>query len=143
MIMHLKLKASYRLAALLAIAHSAAIAAVLLCDLRLDVRFILVLAVGASFLASIRRAALLIARTSIVALEWNEDGAINFQTRDGTWHSARLMPTTFVTPTLTVINLRALDAPRVRHVVSMSDSMDNEAYRRLRVRLQWDRTGYA
>jgi hypothetical protein len=44
---------------------------------------------------------------------------------------------------LTVINLRALDAPRVRHVVLMSDSTGGEAYRRLRVRLQWDRTRYA
>jgi toxin CptA len=143
MIMHLKLKASYQLAALLAIAHWAAIVAVMLCDVRLDVRFIAVLALAASFLVSVRHAALLIARRSIVALEWNEDGAINFQTRDGTWRSARLLPTTFVTPPLTILNLRAVDRPRVRHVVLMSDSTDGEAYRRLRVRLQWDRTGYA
>lgn len=143
MVMHLKLRRSYRLASLLAIAHAAAGGALLSCDVLLDVRLILACAVALSFVVSVRRAALLNTRDSIVALEWSEDGGVNFQTRDGIWHSARLLPTTFVTAPLTIINLRAADRPRVRHVVLMADSADGDAYRRLRVRLQWDRTGYA
>lgn len=143
MIMHLKLKPSYRLAALLGAAHAVAAAALLALDARLDLRLVFVCAVVASFVAAVRRVALLATRDAIVALEWGDDGAVNFQTRDGVWHSGRLLPTTFVTPCLTVVNLRTAARLRARHIVLMADTTGADEYRRLRVRLQWDRSGYA
>jgi hypothetical protein len=139
-VVNLKLKASYRLAALLGAAHAGTGAALLFLDLDPGLRLVLACAVILSFTAAVRRAALLKTRDAIVALEWSDDGAVNFQTRDGAWHAARLLPTTFVTPALTVINLRTVDRRRARHVVLMPDSAGGEEYRRLRVRLQWDRT---
>lgn len=144
MVTNLRLRASYRLAGLLAAAHAAAGAALLFLDVLPLLRLVIAGGVTVSFIVTVRRAALLQARDAIVALEWNDDGAVSFLTRDDLWHAARLLPSTFVTPSLTVINLRTvLERPRVRHVVLMADSAGSEEYRRLRARLQWDRTGFA
>lgn len=142
-VMNLKLRPSYRLAALLACAHVGVVCAVLLLDRSIEVRLVLAFVVALSLIASMQRSALLKTADAIVALEWSEDGAVNFQTRDGTWHAGRLLPTSFVAPMLTVINLRTPERPRVRHIVLMRDSADSEDYRRLRVRLQWDRARLA
>lgn len=143
MVMNVQLKPSYRLAVLLAAAHVATAAGVLVLDLPLELRMVVTCVILLSLAATVQRSALLRTRDAIVALEWNEDGPVNFQTRDGFWHAARLLPTTFVTPFLTVIDLRTQGRPRIRHVVMMADSADDAEYRRLRVRLQWDSSGYA
>ena len=143
MVMNLKLKASHRLAALLGAAHATAAAATFALDIGPGGQLLLTFTLLLSFVLSLRRAALLSTPDAVVEIEWSDEGTLNFKTRDGTWHSARLMPSTFVTPWLTVINLRTGQRPRVRHVVLMADSAGAEEYRRLRVRLQWDRARYA
>ncbi|MGE5524814.1 MAG: protein YgfX [Rhodospirillaceae bacterium] len=143
MVMNVQLKPSYRLACLLITAHVATAAGVFMLDLPFELRMALACVVLLSLVATVQRSALLRTRDAIVALEWNEDRAVNFQTRDGLWHAARLLPTTFVTPFLTVIDLRTQGTPRIRHVVMMTDSAAPDEYRRLRVRLQWDNSGYA
>lgn len=143
MLMSMELKPSYRLAALLAAAHGLAAASVAATDLPLAVRIVLVAALAASCARAMLRAALLRTRDAIVALEWNEEGGVNFRTRDGMWHEARLAGSTFVSPALTVLDLRTPGRRRMRHAVLMGDSAGRDEYRRLRVRLQWERTGYA
>lgn len=143
MIMSLELKPSYRLAALLAAAHGLAAGGVAATDLPLAVRLLLVTVLAASCARSILHAALLRTRDAIVALEWNGEGEVNFRTRDGLWREARLAGSTFVSPMLTVLNLRPPGLRRMRHAVLMGDSAGGDEYRRLRVRLQWERTGYA
>lgn len=143
MIMRVELKPSYRLAALLAAGHGLAAGCVAATDLPLAVRVALVALLAASCARALLHAALLRTRDAIVALEWNEEGAVNFRTRDGVWREARLAGSSFVSPALTVLNLRTPGRRHLRHAVLMGDSAGREEYRRLRVRLQWERTGYA
>jgi hypothetical protein len=137
----LALRPSYRLAALLTAAHGVAGGLLAVVGLPAAITSLLALAVALSFLATVRRTALLISRDAVVALEWTADGGLSFQTRDGTWRAARLLPDSFVTPPLTVLCLATSESgARVRHVVLLPDSAGREEYRRLRVRLRWDRS---
>ncbi len=136
----LELRRSYRLAALLGIAHVAAWAAVCAAGTSAALMLAATAGIAASLVVSVRRTALLAGPDAIVALEWNDGEDIAIRTRDGRWQAARLLPTTFVTPALTVLNVRTAEAARTRHIVLLQDSAAPDDYRRLRVRLQWGLT---
>ena len=55
-------------------------------------------------------------------------------------HAAVLMPSTYVSARIVVINLRLENQPwycRHRAIVLLSDNIDSESFRRLRIRLRW------
>lgn len=86
---------------------------------------------------TLRRDGLRSAMHAIIALELHPDCRCVVQTRRGEWHDAKLLPGSFVSPYLTVLNLR-LDGSRwARHVVILPDAVDGESFRRLRVLLRW------
>jgi hypothetical protein len=140
MVLQLSLKRSYRLASLLGLAHAGAAAATWLLDVSLWARALLLVVIAASLWSALRRHALLVSREAAIALELGEDGSLNVKTRSGAWHGTRVLPSTFVTPLLTVLNLGAAPGTAKRHVVIMGDSLPPEDYRELRVRLRWGRT---
>lgn len=139
--LNLRLKASYRLTALLTAGHAAAAAGLAASDLPGWLRAALVAALVISLAVSIWRVALLRTQDAIVALNCRDARTIDVQTRDGAWHEGHVLATSFITPPLTVLNVRLAQVRRVRHIVLMPDSAASEDYRRLRVQLAWARTG--
>lgn len=85
----------------------------------------------------IARDALLRMPWSITALEVSSKGSLRYLPRAGDWIEAEVLGDSFVTPWLTVLNLRLPERRFARHVVVLPDAVDAEAYRGLRVWLRW------
>lgn len=74
---------------------------------------------------------------SAVALRLRSDCKCEIGNRLGGWQEARLLGSSFVSPYLTVLNLRPEGRRFARHVVILPDAVDADAFRRLRVLLRW------
>ena len=136
------LKPSRSLAAVLTLAHSAAAATVIPLETPLWAKSLLALAILASLARALFRHALLRSPGSLRAIELRENDETAVQTRDGAWHEARILGTTYVSPLMSVINLRLEGRMLARHMLIVQDNADAEYFRRLRVRLRWGhRTG--
>jgi len=84
--------------------------------------------------------ALLRAPGAIVAICVTSDGRVLARTRDGTWLRCELLPSSFVSYRLTVLNLRAHGTHSVRNVVLCCGNVNASDLRRLRVWLRWAAT---
>lgn len=77
---------------------------------------------------------------SVVALQLKPDNSVTIHLKDGRRQKVRVMPSSVVTPLLTVVHYRLHEAawysPK-RYVVILADAVDAEEYRRLRVYLRW------
>jgi toxin CptA len=133
----ISIKPSRRLALLLCLAHAAAAAAVLVIDLPLWLSIVLLLIIGTSCGVYLPGRALLRGGGAIVGLEINDDGALSYQMRGGEWREGMLLGSSFVSPYLTILNIRTEQKFLARHVVIMPDCVDAEDFRRLRVRLRY------
>jgi toxin CptA len=131
------LKSSLYLTIVLTTAHIASASLLILLALPLWTKVALAASVAMSLAHALRHHALRRNRTSPVALELHEDDRAAVQMRDGEWHEARVLPTTFVTPLLTVINLKLPGRLRARHVVIVPDGVRADDFRALRVTLRW------
>lgn len=134
--LQIAIKPSRQLALLLCLAHAAAAAAVLVIELPLWLSIVLVLAVGTSGGTYLHRSALLRGGGAIVGLEINDGRTLSYQMRGGEWHEGMLLGSSFVSPYLTILNIRTEGRFLARHVVIMPDCVDAEDFRRLRVQLR-------
>jgi toxin CptA len=91
----------------------------------------------------LRRDCLRTAPGSVVGFEIHPDCRCAVQTRHGDWLEARLLPSSFVAPYLTVLNLRVAGRRFPAHVTILPDAIDGEDFRRLRVLLRWKCSGAA
>lgn len=132
-----RITASARLALLLCALHFAAAGAVWLTPLATWARGALVLAIAGSLVFYLARNAALHAPDAIIALEVREEGAILFQTRRGEWLECDLLPSSFVSRHVTIVNLKPRGRQRVRHVILVPDNVDARDFRRLRTWLRW------
>lgn len=131
------LQPSRRLAALLIAAHAAASGLLLMLPVPAEVLVGTLLLVLASAGHSVARHALLRGRRAITTLVFSDHRQVNVGFRDGTRHAGRILGSSTVGATLTVLNI-ALEARRLpRHVVLLGDSLDAGDFRRLRVWLRW------
>jgi len=131
------LKPSRYLAVALTVAHAGAAAVLIPLSMPLWAKLAIAAAIGASLLQTLWGKALLKSRTSLVAVELRGAGGLAVQTRNGQWHDARLLGTTYVAPLLTVLNLKLSERIIARHVVIVPDNADADDFRRLRVLLRW------
>lgn len=76
---------------------------------------------------------------AIAGLEVNAKGDLFCYAGLAGWQPAQVLDTSYVTPWLTVLNLRVEGKRLPRHVVLLPDACDAEALRRLRVWLKWGR----
>lgn len=76
-------------------------------------------------------------RQSLIALRLDADCRCEFQTRTGAWHEAALLGSSFISPYLTVLNLKPAGGRLVKYLVILPDTVDAEDFRRLRVWLKW------
>lgn len=131
------LKPSRYLAIFFCVIHFAAGATLVPLDFPSWVKLFVASGIAASLARSLWRHALLKARSALIGVELREDDQASVQTRDGAWHAARILGTTYVTPLLTVLNLRIEARPFARHVLVVPDNADAEDFRQLRVWLRW------
>ncbi len=135
--LRLQLRPSRRLAAVLAGVHGVAIAALW----SLPVPSALLVAGSALLAASaaciVRTHALRTGVNATLELELYEDCTLSLRTGDERWLRYNIVGSSFVTRVLTVLNLRAEGAWRMRSVLISADCIDPDAFRRLRVWLNW------
>jgi hypothetical protein len=98
--------------------------------------------IGAAFHVA-RRDAFLVSPQSIVTLRFGPSG-LDFQYKNGIWHEGKegaALASSFVSRWVSVVAVGTDDSPRRRYIVLLPDSLDHAAARRLRIWLQWSRTG--
>jgi toxin CptA len=98
---------------------------------------VLTFGIAFSLIFFMARDAGLHAARSIVALELRESGEIACQLLTGEWLDCELLGSSFVSPHMTVINLRLLGSWRTRRLIVVPDNVDPRDFRRLRMWLRW------
>ena len=131
------LKPSRDITAVLLAVHTSA--AVVVCPLQMPgtAKVVLVALIAVSLARSLWRHALLKARGAIVAMALKDCENVSVQTSDGAWREARILGTSYVSPLLTTLNVKAEGLTLVRHVLIVPDNIDGEDFRQLRVVLRW------
>jgi hypothetical protein len=92
-----------------------------------------------SLAVTLRYHALRSAAGALTALELRQDGSVAVQDQQGRWSEARVLGSSFVSPVLTILNLKVAGARLRRSVVVAPDSLPPDDFRRLRVWLRWRR----
>ena len=141
---HLDLQPSPRLARLLTLACLTAVLALLLWPVGVWLKISLTAAAVAATVYAIRLHALLTLQKSIVVLRLDQDGKIKLTTRYGNVLEVEVLASSFVSPRLTVLNLRVcgpLPLKRKQRIqlLLLPDNSAPEAFRQLRVWLRWGR----
>jgi toxin CptA len=131
------LTSSLYLTIVLTTAHVACAALLIPLDLSLWVKISIGVVLAVSLTHSLLHHALRRSPSSLIALELRDEDRAAVQTRDGEWHEARVLPTTYVSPVLTVINLRIPPRILAQHAVIVPDAVVAEDFRALRVALRW------
>lgn len=135
----INLRPSRILAAILVLAHGAAIAMVILAGMPLWLELIAVAALVASLAFNVRQSVLLRAPDAVIGIEIAPDDKFSIQTRRGAWIECEVLGSTYVISVLTILNLRRTDSGRIARAVILPDSLDAEDFRKLRVWLRWKR----
>jgi toxin CptA len=125
------------IAVAVSIVHVGAAAVVWLVPLPVLGKAVLSLVIALSLVYFMARDAALHASRSIVGLELGEEGEIACQTRNGTWLRCELLGSTYVSPGITVVNLRARGWGGDRRVILVPDNVNPDDFRRLRAWLRW------
>jgi toxin CptA len=137
MVVRVTLSQSRYLAAALLCAHIAAATVLLPLHLPVGWTWVLSLLIAASLGHSMRLHAWLNARRSLTAIRLHDREHASVRLRDGAWCDARVLGTTYISPLLTVINMRLGGEARTRHMLVLPDSLPADDYRRVRVALRW------
>ena len=135
--LRVSLRRSYCLSAVLAFAHCGAAATLIALDIVFEAKLAVAIAVAMSLVYSLWRYAFLSSLQSIVAIELKEGGSAAAQFRSGAWRDATVLGTTYVSPLLTVLNLRIDGHALARHALIVPDTLPTEDFRKLRVILRW------
>jgi toxin CptA len=135
--LRLRLKRSKSLALLLCAAHVVPAAALWASPLPIvaDIGGSVLLALSATW--SVRGHAFRTAPGSVVELELYEDCTLSARTADGRWLQCKMVGSSFCSRVLTVLNLRSESAWGVHPVLISADSVEPDAFRRLRIWLRW------
>lgn len=96
-------------------------------------------AIAVSLVYLLARDATLHAANAIVALEVDDSGSLVYQTRTGRRVESDLLGSSYVSPRLTIVNLRGRNRSGTRRVVLLEDNVDPRDFRRLRIWLRWKR----
>lgn len=131
------MRASHRLAWLLAALHAAAIAVVLTMPLAGWLRLAGCALLVASGTGLVTRQALLKAPGSIIRLRLSEDGSCQLQTRDLRVIDGRLRPGWFASPLMIVLRIASPGERLARGITLLPDAADAESLRRLRIFLRF------
>lgn len=131
------LRTSYLLALLLVVMHVLALASVWLVPLVLDAKIGTAIVLATTLAFGLQQHVWRAGKRSVRAIRLTGECEISLQGQDGTWLEAAILPSSFISPYLTVLNLKIEVERRARHVVILPDAMDAEQFRQLRVWLKW------
>lgn len=118
---------------LLLFAHVGALLLCLLPGFAPLIRLVIVLSVCSSWLLVVRR---FYSGRPFKWLQWDETGIWVLCRHDGRQRDAELLPDSYLSPYLIILNLRFLDGSRCPSQLLLWDSLDKDTFRRLRVRLR-------
>jgi toxin CptA len=132
----IRLRPSRLLLVVLAIAHLVVLVIVLTMPMSYWITSALTIAVLTSMWHAIWHHALLHGNHGATALKVSGN-KLEVMLRSGVWFPTQVLGSSYVSPWLTVLNLR-LDGRRLAmHVVLLPDALDHDDFRRLRVWLRW------
>lgn len=135
--LNIRFKPSINLALMLAAAHATAIGLILVLPLPVWLNLVAIVVFCINFAFYFRRNAWLSAPDSIVALEIKEDCTCAVQTSSGKRLPCIALPTSYVSASLTILNLKVGGERLARHLVILPDALSAEDFRKLRVLLRW------
>ena len=98
---------------------------------------VLLVAIAWSLINCLERHALVRAPGAIVGINVAGEGGVFARTRGGTQIECELLPSSFVSHRLTILNLLPRGSRREHHVVLCCGNVNEADFRRLRVRLRW------
>ncbi len=131
------LKPSYQLGVILISAHCLAALILWLLALPWQMQMILSVMLITSLIYYLRKDAYLSADNAIVALAFSSEISCTVTTRCGESIVCDVLHNSFVAPYLTVLDLKPAGKFLTCSVVILSDSIDAEEFRQLRVWLRW------
>ena len=131
------LKPSRMLVVILLIAHAVSGVLILILPLALWLKLVGIAIIVLASFYYVRRYALLRTPTAVRELRMLSDGRLEIFRSD--WQSATLLGEQFIHPMLTIIRCRAETDRWPVSIVLLSDMLDAESFRALRVRLKWRR----
>jgi len=130
---------SMTLAIVLGVSHLAAAGLLWLVPIPALGKAMFTFGIGGSLIYFMARNALLHSAHSVVALEFRDGADAVVRTRRGEWIECELLASSYLSPRLTILNLRPRGRWAARHVILMSDNVDPREFRRLRIWLRWKR----
>ncbi len=128
---------SLRLAALLSLAHSAAVGSLWPLTLPWSIKAMIMVALAISLAYYLRQDALLSADNAVIAFVLSDEMQCIVTVRSGESMICNILGNTFVAPYLTVLNLKPVGKFFTRSIVILPDGVDAEEFRQLRVWLRW------
>jgi toxin CptA len=131
------LKPSRMLAVILLIAHAVSGVLIMILPLALWLKLVGIAIIVLASFYYVRRYALLRTPTAVRELRMLSDGRLEIFQSD--WQSAKLVGEQFIHPMLTIIRCRTETDRWPVSIVILSDMLDAESFRALRVRLKWRR----
>jgi hypothetical protein len=134
----LDLKPSYLLATILISAAMGACVVAVFVPMPFYVRVGLVIAVIISAVYHVMDLLLYLPQ-SIVRIDLTSKGQLRLKRKDSVEHSVEILPSSYVMPKLTILNIKTGSLLWRRSVVITPDRVDRDEFRRLRVWLRWGR----
>lgn len=128
---------SRRLSAWLLAGHAAAAACVYIVTMPLWLKGLLALLLLFNLTYTVTHQAWRRWPSSVVALQFERDGGVIIECRNGGVQEARVLGSSFVAPYLTIVLLKPIAHWRTRAVVILPDAVAPELFRQLRVWLKW------
>lgn len=135
--LRLALAPSRRLSAWLLAGHAAAAVCVYIVTIPLWLKGLLALMLLFNLTYTVTHQAWRRWPSSIVALQFERDGGVIMECRNGGVHEAQILGSSFVSPYLTIVLLKPIARWRTRAVVILPDAVAPELFRQLRVWLKW------
>lgn len=121
----------------LTLMHSLSLLAILFLPIFWPLKAVAGVILIASLFYYLRRHAWLEANNSIIEVEINTACSCTVHTRGGERYRGSLLPATFITSHLVILNLARDDSRARLAVVIFADAVDAERFRELRVLLKW------
>jgi toxin CptA len=134
--LRVQLEPSRYLCAVFVSVHTAAALIVASLTFALLAKFALLAAIATSLVHALWRHAWLSSAGAITTVEFAEHELV-VRRRDGECSRARLLGTTYVSPQLTVLNLRVAGCLLAQHMILVPDNVDPQTFRQVRVWLRW------
>ena len=135
--LQISLNPSRLLAAILIVAHACAIGLVLMIELPQWLKLAAASGLVLQCILVVYRRAFLHGAEPVIALEVSSDHRLSIRTRRSGWQECDVLGSTYVSPYLTIMNLRLSSERMARHVTLLPDSLNRDDFRRLRVWLKW------